>query len=215
MPDSFEPLRREMVSAQIAARGVADARVLEAMRAVRRHEFVDAGLRSRAYEDGPLPIGFGQTISQPYIVALMTQLLDVQPRHRVLEIGAGCGYQSAILCRLCAHVYAVERVAELCVLARENLRRASCENFTLKHGDGTRGWPEHAPFDRVIVAACSPAISPALLEQLAVGGKLIAPIGGREFQELTLAQKDATGAISYSRHGAVAFVPLVAGSSSG
>ncbi len=184
------------------------------MREVRRHEFVDALQRERAYEDGPLPIGFGQTISQPYIVALMTELLEVKPRMRVLEIGAGCGYQTAILSKLAGHIYAVERVPELCSLARENLRRAGIENFTLKNGDGTRGWPEQAPFDRVLVAACSPLLAPALLEQLAQGGKLIAPIGGREFQELTLAQKDASGAISYSKHGAVSFVPLVAGSAS-
>ena len=211
MRDAFEATRHTMVATQIAARGIKDARVLAAMREVRRHEFIDAGQRERAYEDGPLPIGFGQTISQPYIVALMTELLDVQPRHRVLEIGAGCGYQTAILCRLCSHVYAVERVAELCVLARENLKRAGCSNVTLKHGDGTLGWPEHAPFDRILVAACSAEIPPALLEQLAPGGKLIAPIGGREFQELTLAERGADRRISLSRHGAVVFVPLISG----
>lgn len=215
MHDPFEAERLEMVTTQIAARGITDARVLDTMRAVRRHEFVDATQRPLACEDRPLPIGFGQTISQPYIVALMTQLLDVQPRHRVLEVGAGCGYQTAILCRLARWVYAVERVAELCVLARENLRRAGCETFTLRYGDGAQGWPERAPFDRVLVAACTPEIPRALLEQLAPGGRLIAPIGGREYQELTLADKDETGRLSYSKHGAVCFVPLVPGSANG
>lgn len=215
MHDSFEAERLDMVATQIAARGITDERVLAALRAVKRHEFVDAHQRAFAYEDRPLPIGFGQTISQPYIVALMSHLLDVQPHHRVLEIGAGCGYQTAILCGLAKRVFAVERVAELCVLARENLRRAGFANFMLRCGDGTQGWPEHAPFDRVLVAACSPEIPPALLEQLAPGGKLIAPVGGREYQELTLAVKDLQGALSYSKHGAVSFVPLVAGSANG
>lgn len=215
MHDPFEAARLDMVATQIAARGVTDERVLAAMRTVKRHEFVDAHQRAFAYEDRPLPIGFGQTISQPYIVALMTHLLDVQPHHRVLEIGAGCGYQTAILCGLAKRVFAVERVAELCVLARENLRRAGLANFALRCGDGTQGWPEHAPFDRVLVAACSPEIPPALLEQLAPGGKLIAPVGGREYQELTLAVKDMHGTLSYSKHGAVSFVPLVAGSANG
>ncbi len=215
MSDPFQSRREHMVATQIAARGVSDSRVLGAMRAVRRHEFIDANQSELAYVDGPLSIGFGQTISQPYIVALMTVLLDAHPRSRVLEIGAGCGYQTAILCRLAGHVFAVERVPELCTLALENLKRARCENFTLKNGDGTQGWPEHAPFDRVLVAACSPEIPRALLQQLAPGGKLIAPVGGQAYQELTLAVKDASGAISYSRHGAVAFVPLVAGSTNG
>jgi protein-L-isoaspartate(D-aspartate) O-methyltransferase len=200
-----------MVAAQIEARGISDARVLAAMREIRRHEFVEASQRDHAYGDGPLPIGFGQTISQPYIVALMTALLDVKPSSRVLEIGAGSGYQTAILCKLCVHVYAIERVGELCTLALENLRKAGCKNFTLKNGDGTQGWPEHAPFARTLIAACSPAFPKVLLDSLAPGGLMIAPIGGRDYQELTLAAKDAAGAISYSRHGAVSFVPLLPG----
>jgi protein-L-isoaspartate(D-aspartate) O-methyltransferase len=212
MTEDRKQLRNQMVAEQIEARDIAEARVLDALREIRRHEFVDAALVAQAYDDRPLPIGFGQTISQPYIVARMTELLAIEPQQRVLEIGAGCGYQTAILCKLARHVYAIERVPELCSLARENLRRAGCSNFTLRNGDGALGWPGNAPFERVLVAACAAEIPGALLAQLAPNGRLIAPIGGREFQDLTLAVKDTVGRISYSAHGAVSFVPLIANS---
>ncbi len=209
LSDPYEELRRNMVAHQIAARGVKDTRVLEAMLAVRRHEFVGAANADLAYADQPLPIGLGQTISQPYIVARMTELLEVKPQHLVLEVGAGCGYQTAVLCRLCAHVFAIERLPELAALAQVNLRRAQCGNYSLSAGDGAMGWPEHAPFDRALVACAAARIPEALLEQLKIGGRLVAPIGDPQVQELILAVKQADGQVKISTHGSVRFVPMV------
>lgn len=205
----FATARAAMVQQQIVARGILDTRVLKAMGDVPRHEFVAPHLRSHAYDDGPLPIGQGQTISQPYVVARMTELLEVAEHHRVLEIGCGCGYQTAVLCRLAGHVYAVERLEELAARTRENLKRVGIENFSLACADGRRGWPQHAPFDRVLVAAAAPAFPEALVDQLASGGRIVAPLGLPQVQQLTLGVKRSDGGLDTSTQGAVVFVPLI------
>lgn len=203
--------RMRMVDEQIARKGVLDERVLAAMREVRRHEFVPPPQAVDAYRDTPLPIGFGQTISQPYIVAWMSELLRVRPESPVLEIGAGCGYQTAVLARLCRHVYAMERVPELCEIARANLRRAGVTNFTLVCADGSEGWPEHAPFARILVAAAAQGVPRALLEQLLPQGRLVIPVGSREGQEMTVVRRNPDGSFERDYVGSVSFVPLVAG----
>lgn len=169
--------RERMVEEQIVARGVRDARVLAAMRAIPRHRFVPASLWGAAYDDSPLPIGFGQTISQPYIVAYMSEELRIEPQHRVLEIGTGSGYQAAVLARLAREVYSVEIVPELAARARATLAGLGIGNIHVLTGDGYQGWPEHAPFDRVMVTAAPPEMPTALVGQLAIGGRLIAPVG--------------------------------------
>lgn len=167
-----------MVNRQLRARGIADPRVLEAMRDVPRERFVPIEYLDNACDDSPLPIGSGQTISQPYIVAYMTEQLDVRPEHRVLEVGTGSGYQTAVLAQLCAHVYTIERIAELHDSARRVLSELGLlARVTMRCGDGSLGWPEEAPFDRVIVTAAAPQVPPALVEQLVEGGVLVAPIG--------------------------------------
>jgi protein-L-isoaspartate(D-aspartate) O-methyltransferase len=166
-----------MVETQIRRRGVTDRDVLEAMKRVRRREFVPDHLEAQAYGDYPLPIGYGQTISQPYIVALMTELLDLESTDRVLEIGTGSGYQAAILAEIVAKVYSVEIVASLAAEAQERLGRLGYTNVHVLHADGYRGWQEHAPFDAIVVTCAPDHIPPALLEQLADGGKLVIPVG--------------------------------------
>lgn len=184
--------------------------VLEAMTAVPRHEFVPAGLRHSAYGDAPLPIGHGQTISQPYIVALMTDLLRLAPGDTVLDVGTGSGYQAAVLARLVARVYSVENVAALARAARQRLKRLGCANVEVHWGNGFNGLPEHAPYDAILVAAAPERIPDALLQQLAPGGRLVLPLGGRDrSQELTLVSKDAAGELSTKGVLPVAFVPLV------
>jgi protein-L-isoaspartate(D-aspartate) O-methyltransferase len=173
-----------MVAEQIAARGIREPRVLEAMRRVPRHEFVERRDLALAHQDGPLPIGLGQTISQPYMVALMTELCALAGGERVLEIGAGSGYQSAVLAELCAEVYAVERHAELVERARQRLARLGYHNIHLECFDGTVGWPEHAPYDAVLVAAATRTVPPLLLDQLGEGGRLVMPVGDRGLQQL-------------------------------
>jgi protein-L-isoaspartate(D-aspartate) O-methyltransferase len=175
-PD-FEAARRRMVDEQLAARDIRDQRVLEVMRRVPRHEFVPEDYRDRAYIDAPLPIGEGQTISQPYIVAFMTQALDVQPEHRVLEIGTGSGYQTAVLASLAKTVYTIEIVPSLAERARLTLDRLGFRNVHVRTGDGYLGWPEEAPFDRVMVTAAPPAVPKALVDQLKVGGLMAIPVG--------------------------------------
>ncbi len=189
-PDRYAEARREMVARQIRARGVGDPRVLEAMGRVPRHEFVPAILRHSAYGDFPLPIGHGQTISQPYIVAFMTEALRPAPTDRVLEIGTGSGYQAAVLAELVAQVYTIEIVAPLGERAREDLARLKYKNVQVRVGDGYEGWPEHAPFDAIIVT-CSPEHVPKpLVEQLRDGGRMIIPVGdSRIGQELYLLEK--------------------------
>jgi protein-L-isoaspartate(D-aspartate) O-methyltransferase len=202
MTDPFAPLRDQMV-AIIAAEAVFAAgdigkaalatRVLEAMSKVPRHEFVPAELRGYAYVNSPLPIGCNKTISQPFIVALMTDLLDLQPQDRVLEIGTGLGYQAAILCALAAKVYSVEIIEELATQAKRRLADQGCTNLELKLGNGFYGWPEHAPFDKIIVTAGTDLVPAPLLQQLKAGGRMIIPTGLADSQKLVLVEKDANG----------------------
>ena len=174
---AYETERRRMVDEQIEAREIADPRVLAAMRQVPRHEFVPAAERAHAYEDRPLPIGEGQTISQPYIVALMTQLAAVGPGSKVLEVGTGSGYQAAVLAACGAEVYSIEIVDALAKRAQHDLARLGIENVHVRSGDGYRGWPEVAPFDAIVVTAAAPQVPPALLSQLRIGGRLVIPVG--------------------------------------
>lgn len=199
-----------MVKNQIEARGVKNRNVLAAMREVPRELFVPEKLRAQAYEDHPLAIGFGQTISQPYIVGLMTELLDLKKTHRVLEIGTGSGYQAAILSRLAGEVYSIEIVPELAQSSTGTLSRLGFGNVTVRSGDGYRGWPEKAPFDRIILTAAPPEIPPALVDQLKPGGKLIAPVGVND-QDLVVVQKSADGSTSRRSVIPVMFVPMVRG----
>ena len=178
-----------MVEQQIANRGVRDARVLEALRRVPREEFIPDDQRAYAYEDRALSVGLGQTISQPYIVALMTELLQVEAPHRVLEIGTGTGYQTAILAGLCRRVYTIERIAELSAAARGLLNRLGYTNIEYRLADGTLGWPEEAPFDRIIVTAAAPAVVQPLVDQLAEGGRLVIPVGDEGAQRLITVER--------------------------
>ena len=204
--DPTAAARERMVAEQIEARGVRDPRVLEAMRTVPRHEFVPQGERHRAHADHPLPIGHRQTISQPYVVALMTELAQVGPRSRVLEIGTGSGYQAAILAKVAKEVWSIEIVEPLARESAERLARLGFRNVTVRAGDGYAGWPEQAPFDAIVVTAAPPEIPQPLLDQLAVGGRLVAPVGGVS-QELTVVVRTATGTKS-ERVGGVRFVPM-------
>ncbi len=186
MADYLLEARNQMVDRQLAARGIHDPRLLAAMRKVPRHLFCDPPGHPEAYEDYPLPIGFGQTISQPYMVAAMTERLRLTGTERVLEIGTGSGYQTAILAELAAEVYSVERIPELVDRAGETLDGQGCGNVRIRVGDGTLGWPEQAPFDRILVTAGAPRVPPPLTQQLAGGGILVIPVGGRFMQELTV-----------------------------
>jgi protein-L-isoaspartate(D-aspartate) O-methyltransferase len=199
--------RARMVETQIVARGVRDPCVLTAMREVQRHLFVDPAQRAQAYEDHPLPIAGNQTISQPYIVALMTELAEVKPNEKVLEIGTGSGYQSAVLSRCAREVYSIEIVPELARASGERLRRLGYGNVTVKEGDGYRGWSEHAPFDAIIVTAAPDRIPQPLLDQLAPGGRMVIPVGSF-FQELKVLSKDKNGKISEKGILPVRFVPM-------
>jgi protein-L-isoaspartate(D-aspartate) O-methyltransferase len=181
--------REEMIEKQLRRRGIQDAAVLAAMAAVPRHEFVSEDVRAHAYDDLPLPIGSGQTISQPYIVAAMTAALHLQPGDRVLEIGTGCGYHAAVLSRLAKEVFTIERRPELASSASARLVRLGYSNAHVHCGDGTLGLPEFAPFDAILVAAAAPAVPKTLLAQLAEGGRIILPVGGAEHQELQLIEK--------------------------
>ena len=190
--------------------GIKDERVLNAIRTVPRHQFVDEALASRAYENNALPIGHGQTISQPYVVAKMTEaLLESSPK-RVLEIGTGSGYQGAVLAALGLEVFTVERIGELLRQARKRFRTLGM-NIRSKHDDGRIGWPEEGPFDAIIVTAAAPALVDALTEQLAAGGTLVAPVGGASGQNLLRLRKDAEGGIEQTDLGPVIFVPLLSG----
>ncbi len=198
-----------MVRAQIQARGIHTPRVLDAMRDVKRHLFVPSESTDDAYEDFPLPIGEGQTISQPYIVALMTELLDAKPTDHVLEVGTGSGYQSAVLSRLVADVYSIEIVKTLSDVAARRLDLLGYDNVHLRVGDCYNGWDEHAPFDGIIVTAAPPEIPQKLIEQLADGGRMVVPVG-TGYQELLLIEKK-DGAIHKRVITAVRFVPMVKG----
>jgi protein-L-isoaspartate(D-aspartate) O-methyltransferase len=182
--DRFRKPRTRMVETQIEARGISDARVLRTMGVIPRHLFVDEGLIEQAYNDSPLPIGEHQTISQPYIVALMTQALELKGRERVLEIGTGCGYQTAVLASLADRVFSVERIASLAASARKILDKLNFYNVAIRVGDGSYGWREEAPFDAIITTAGAPEIPQYLVEQLAAGGRMVVPVGGRDVQTL-------------------------------
>lgn len=206
--DPFALARHSMVLHQLRHRGIYDERVLRAMDTVPRHEFVAPSLRREAYEDNPVPIGEGQTVSQPYIVAYMLEVLEIAPENRVLEIGTGTGYQAAILGQLAREVYTIERVPALFIAAKQNVERLGYQNVNVLHGDGTRGFPEHAPYDRIIVAAAAPDIPAPLFEQLAEGGRLVIPVGTPDIQELMLLEKKNGEAVTHHLEGC-RFVPLV------
>jgi len=199
--------RASMVERQIQARGVQDPRVLEALRRVPRHRFVPESYQSNAYADSPLPIGHGQTISQPYIVAYMTEALELQPSHRVLEIGTGSGYQAAVLAELAAEVYTIEIVPELAARSRQVLGALGYENVHVRTGNGYLGWPEAAPFDRVILTAAPDELPSTLVDQLAPGGILIAPVG-RDVQVITVVRRTDEGVVTEQTL-PVRFVPMV------
>jgi protein-L-isoaspartate(D-aspartate) O-methyltransferase len=204
----YAKLRELMVETQLLPRGVKDVRVLDAMRRVPRHVFMHSSLQHNAYDDMALPIGEGQTISQPYMVAVMTELLELSGNERVLEIGTGSGYQAAILAELSREVYTVERLPSLAETAKQKLRSLSYDNIYVRFGDGTLGWPERSPFDRIIVTAAAPKIPEPLMEQLAMEGILLAPIGSRFSQQLLKVRKTRKG-IYEEYHTPCIFVPLI------
>jgi protein-L-isoaspartate(D-aspartate) O-methyltransferase len=201
--------RERMVRDLVAGRGIKDQRVLAAMRRVPRHLFVREHLRSQAYGDHALPIGAAQTISQPYIVARMTELLELAPHHSVLEVGTGTGYQTALLAVLARRVYSLERIAELAQQAIPRIRQLGFENVKIQVFDGSVGWSEWAPYDRILVAAGAPRVPEPLLEQLAPGGSLLIPEGERQAQRLVLYRKSARGELRRKEGEEVGFVPLV------
>jgi protein-L-isoaspartate(D-aspartate) O-methyltransferase len=206
--EAFRTVREEMVRYQLEARGIRDATVLDVMSRVPRHRFVDAALRSRAYDDHALPIGAGQTISQPYMVALMTEVLRLEGGEKILEIGTGSGYQTAILAEFTPRLFSIERNPDLARAAAARLRELGYSNVILKTGDGSLGWPEHAPFDRILVTAGAPDLPPPLFDQMPEGGLLVIPIGDRESQRLEVVTKERGRALS-RRLVDCAFVPLL------
>ena len=209
-PESrWATLRLAMVRDQLKARGISDPRVLGAFMGVPREAFVEARLRPYAYEDRPLPIPEGQTISQPYIVALTVESLALKGTERVLEIGTGSGYEAAILSELAAHVYSVERAPRLADFARDHLLRAGFRTVQVLCGDGTLGWAEHAPFDAIAVSAGGPCVPAALLEQLTVGGRLVIPVGSEDNQTLVRVTQSRPGVFDEEALSPVRFVPLI------
>jgi protein-L-isoaspartate(D-aspartate) O-methyltransferase len=205
--DNFAYLRQQMVDLQLYNRGIRDERVLKVMRTVPRHEFVPQSEIKSAYDDSPLPIGYDQTISQPYIVAYMTEKLELKGDEKVLEIGTGSGYQAAILAELAREVYTIEIVEPLCHSATERLARLGYQNIKTLCGDGYQGWPQYAPFDAIIVTAAPRKVPSALIEQLNKGGRLIAPVGNF-FQEIILMTKKEDGSIKRQTLIPVRFVPM-------
>ena len=206
--DAFAPIREHMVRDQIESRGIRNPEVLRVMRATPRHEFTPETVRAMAYEDCALPIGYSATISQPYIVALMSELLAPGKGHRTLEIGTGSGYQAAILAQLTSRVYTIEIVPELAESARRTLQRLGYLNVTVRQGDGYHGWPEAAPFDRIIVTAAPPELPQTLIDQLAPGGRLVAPVGAGWGQDLVLLEKKSDGSLRRTAVVPVIFVPM-------
>lgn len=206
---SEDSAREQMVRNQLAARDVHDPRVLEAMRRVPRHRFVPESARDQAYEDRPHPIGAHQTISQPLMVGLMTELLDVGVGDEVLEIGSGSGYQAAVLAELGARVVSVERHAPLAERARGLLEHLGIDSVEIYVGDGTEGWPAEAPYDRIIVTAGAPNVPQPLLDQLAAPGRMVIPVGPAELQSLMLIEKLSDGCVTSTSHGDCVFVPLI------
>lgn len=201
--------RERMVATQIEARGITDPFVLDAMRTVPRERFVPASLAECAYDDGPLPIGEGQTISQPYIVAVMTQAARIKPGERVLEIGTGSGYGAAVLSRVAAEVYTIERIGALAETARRRLSELGYANVHVLEGDGSLGWAEHAPYDAILVTAGAPRVPKTLLSQLVIGGRLIMPVGPHYGQRLVRVTRTDSHEYDHENLEAVAFVPLI------
>jgi protein-L-isoaspartate(D-aspartate) O-methyltransferase len=208
LPYPREDERKLMVERQIAARGIHDQRLLTAMQEIPRHLFIPPPYARAAYDDNPLPIGSGQTISQPYIVALMTELLHPKATDNMLEIGAGSGYQAAVLSRLVKRLTTIERITTIANLARMNLKCIGIDNVVVIEGDGTLGYPDNAPYDGIIITAATPEVPQPLLGQLAEGGTLIAPVGGRDTQDLITIHKQGKSFIQETR-GGVRFVPLI------
>lgn len=204
---SFYQKRKAMVGRQIAARGISDERVLQAIRKVKRHVFVPEPLKEDAYRDRPLPIGYGQTISQPYIVAYMTAMLNLKETDTVLEIGTGSGYQAAVLAEIVSEVYTIELVEKLANSAAKRLQALGYDNVTVKCGDGYKGWPRYGPYDAIIVTAAPDRIPPRLVEQLKAGGRMVIPVGDF-FQELYLIRKKQGGTVKKALI-PVRFVPMV------
>ena len=208
-PDPYGPARRRMVEDQLRGRGVRHPRVLEAMAKVPRHLFVDPAFIPRAYGDHALPTAEGQTISQPYIVARMLELAEIEPPDRVLEIGTGSGYQTALLAHLAERVFSVERVPSLLRASQQCLESLGIRNVALRHGDGTLGWQEFAPYDRVLVTAAAPRVPDALRDQLGERGVLVIPVGGAESQRLEVWRRRPGDRWERRQHGECRFVPLV------
>jgi len=207
---NFSRQRHRMVKDQIVQRGIRSLHVIAAMRRVPREAFVDPGFKDFAYEDSPLPIGHKQTISQPFMVAMMIEAAEVEPGDMVLEVGAGSGYAAAVLSRIAAKVFAIERHSSLAEAARKRLAHLCYDNVEIRSGDGTRGWPDAAPFDAILVAAGAPDVPNALKEQLAIGGRLIIPVGEVErCQTLRKVRRLSDEAFDEENLGAVAFVPLI------
>jgi protein-L-isoaspartate(D-aspartate) O-methyltransferase len=204
----YSEMRQLMVDSQLVPRGIKDARVLDAMRRVPRHLFVDPSMKHRAYDDSALPIGEGQTISQPYMVAVMTELLELNGHERVLEIGTGSGYQAAVLAELAGEVYTLERFASLAEAARRRLSELSYHTVHVRLADGSLGLPEDAPFDRIIVTAASPQIPDPLIAQLSENGIVVAPVGSRFSQQLLKLKKTSAGILE-EYHTPCVFVPLI------
>ena len=207
---NFDHLRKLMIKNQLQSRGIRDDAVLEVMRTVERHNFVPENYRDRAYSDGPLPIGHGQTISQPYIVAFMTEQLQVSSQHKILEIGTGSGYQAAILGELAKHVFTIEIIPELAEGAKNILNHLSYKNITVRTGDGYKGWPDEAPFERIMVTAAPTEVPQMLVDQLAPGGRMILPVGAQFLvQYLWVIEKDDQGTVTKEKILPVRFVPMV------
>jgi protein-L-isoaspartate(D-aspartate) O-methyltransferase len=192
----------------LRANGIADRRILDAFRKVPRHLFVDGAMYAQAYDDNALPIGFGQTISQPTIVARMTELLDLRKDEKVLEIGTGSGFQTAILAQFTMRIYSIENIGDLSIAARQRLRSMGYQNIVFKHGDGSLGWAQHAPYAKILVTAAAPVAPAALCEQLEIGGRMVIPVGDHQQQELEVYDRTDKGFEKRSE-GAVVFVPLV------
>lgn len=208
--DRFAIARKRMVKEQLEARGISDTRILEVMGQIKRHEYVDEALKTQAYIDAPLNIGYSQTISQPYIVALMTQSLELTGHEHVLEIGTGCGYQATLLSRLCQKIYAIERVKELGLLALGRFKRQGLRNIVMRIGDGSQGWPSKAPFDRILSACAAPVIPQVLLDQLKVGGIMILPVTESEGkQKLIRVKKVSASQIQKEDLGDCLFVKMI------
>jgi protein-L-isoaspartate(D-aspartate) O-methyltransferase len=206
--DKFKKKRLEMVKSQLQSRGIRDKRVLSVMSRIPRHLFAGEDMREGAYGDSPVPAGEGQTISQPYMVALMTECLRLEGSEKVLEIGTGSGYQTAILAELAERVYTVERIEKLSRSAESVLRELGYENIAFRVGDGSEGWHEHAPYDRIIVTAAAPDVPSVLAGQLSEGGRMVIPVGGRGLQELKVLKKEGGKLQSRNASGCV-FVPLI------